>query len=134
MSPRGLLLAATLILAGCATKPVVYGPIGPETPNGYQDRQNPDGGFTVLVAMPGTAAPAELRAFFDRRAAELCPAGIERTNVFRMNRGGYTTSGYVYQGVGLASRVWTGTELEGYVYCKPAPKADAAAASGRPAG
>lgn len=114
-------------LQGCATaKPVVYGAIGPETPHGYQDRQNPDGGFTVRVAMPPYAAPTELRAFFDRRADELCPAGVERTNVFRVNRHEHTAMSYGGNGVTIGSRVATGTELEGYVYCKPetdAPKA-----------
>lgn len=133
---RGLLtggaVVAGLILQACATKPVAYGPVGPETPYGYMDRQNADGGFTVSVKMPGHAAPGELRAFFDRRAGELCPAGIERTNVFRLHRSEFTTSGYVYGGAGVSSRVAVGTDLEGYVYCKPgaapAPAAAAAAA------
>lgn len=120
---RGLLLAgvaaAGLLLQACAAKPVLYGPIGPEVPHGYKDRVNADGSFTVLVAMPGHSTPADLRGFFDRRAGELCPGGVERTNVFRLHRGDYTTSGYVYGSVGMSSRVWVGTELEGYVYCKP---------------
>lgn len=128
---RGLLLlaAAGLLLQGCATpKPVAYGPIGPEAPHGYTDRQNPDGGFTVMVAMPGQAGPAELRAFFDRRAGELCPTGVERTNVFRMARPDYTYMNYGAQ-VAVGSRVWTGAELEGYVYCKPGPDAPGAEAA-----
>ena len=73
----GIGLAATaLLLQGCVTAtPAVYGPIGPEVPYGYKDRPNPDGGHTVLVVMAGHASAAELRVFFDRRAAELCPAG-----------------------------------------------------------
>jgi hypothetical protein len=120
-------VASGLILQGCATpKPVAYGPIGPEAPHGYQDRHNPDGGFTVLVTMPPTTAVAELRAFFDRRAGELCPGGAERTNVFRVDRREQMNRAtYVYQGVGVGSRLATGTELEGYVYCKAGAAAPA---------
>jgi hypothetical protein len=121
-------LAAGLLLQGCATKPVVYGPIGPEVPYGYKDLQNPDGGFTVLVAMPGLSQPAELRAFFDRRAGELCPSGVERTNVFRMQHDDETYVNYGSQYPSVAPRVWTGAELEGYVYCKPGAGASKSAA------
>jgi len=117
------LAAGGLLLQGCATKPVVYGPIGPEAPYGYQDAQNADGGHTVRVAMPGQAAPEALRAFFDRRAGELCPAGVARANVFRMNRDGYASAPYVHGGVSVGTRTWIGAELEGYVYCKPEPTA-----------
>lgn len=121
----GLILAAglaasSLLLQGCVTaKPVVYGPIGPEAPHGYQDRQNPDGGFTVLIAMPGYSSAADLRAFFDRRAGELCPSGIARTNVFRVHASEYFPGAqYVYGGVSVSSRSRVGVVLEGYVYCK----------------
>lgn len=125
----GVGLAATgLLLQACATaNPVVYGPISPEAPHGYRDRQNPDGGFTVLVAMPGQASTDDLRAFFDRRAGELCLAGIARTNVFRMTARDQTYVNYAAQYPTVAHRYRTGVELEGYVYCKPepeAPKAD----------
>lgn len=126
------LLGAVLLLQGCATaKPAVYGPIGPEVPFGYKDRPNPDGGFTVLVVMPGYSAATELRAFFDRRAAELCPSGIERTNVFRVHANEYYAPGqYVYGGAGVGSRGRFGTELEGYVYCKAGAPAPVAAPAG----
>jgi hypothetical protein len=123
------LAAAALLMQGCATKPVLYGPIGPDVPYGYKDHPNADGGFTVLVDMPGTSAPAELRAFFDRRAAELCPAGVDRTNVFKMQHSDYTAVNYGSQYPSVASRVWTGSELEGYVYCKPGAAAPAEAAA-----
>lgn len=115
------LVATGLMLQGCVTAtPVVYGPIGPEAPYGYKDRPNPDGGFTVLVAMPGYASPAALRAFFDRRAGELCPGGVERTNVFRVHASEYYPGApYVYGSAGVSSRSRVGVELEGYVYCKP---------------
>ncbi len=117
------LAAIGLLLQGCAAaKPVIYGPIGPEAPHGYSDRRNPDGGFTVLVAMPGYSTPADLRAFFDRRAGELCQAGIERTNVFRLHASEYFPGApYVYGGAGVSSRSRLGVELEGYVYCKAGP-------------
>lgn len=116
-------------MQGCVIKPVVYGPIGPKAPHGYRDQQNADGSFTVLIAMPGGSLPAELRAFFDRRAGELCPTGVERTNVFRMQRNDVTSVAYGSQYPMVGTRLWTGDELEGYVYCKSglsAPKAEAA--------
>jgi hypothetical protein len=115
------LAAAALLLQGCATaKPAVYGPIGPEVPYGYRDRQNPDGGHTILVVMGGFQSVADLRGFFDRRAAELCPAGVERTNVFRVQANElYAHAPYVQGGAGIGSRSRQGVELEGYVYCKP---------------
>lgn len=126
------LAAASLLLQACvAARPVVYGPIGPEAPHGYSDRQNPDGGFVVLVAMPGYSTPADLRAFFDRRAGELCPAGVGRTNVFRLHASeSYADAPYVYGGAGVASRARVGVELEGYVYCKPALAAPPAPVAG----
>lgn len=119
------LAASALLLQGCVTaKPVVYGPIGPEASYGYKDRSNPDGGFVVLVAMPGYSTPADLRAFFDRRAGELCPAGIARSNVFRVHASEYFADAqYVYGGAGTSSRSRVGVELEGYVYCKAAQDA-----------
>jgi hypothetical protein len=119
------LAAAALLLQGCATaKPAIYGPIGPEVAYGYKDRPNPDGGHTVLVVMAGHATAAELRVFFDRRAAELCPAGIDRTNIFRVHAAEYYASApYVYGSAGVGSRARVGVELEGYVYCKPGPGA-----------
>lgn len=118
-----------LLLQACAAaKPVVYGPIGPEAPYGYADRQNPDGGFTVKIAMPGSGSTADLRTFFDRRAAELCPAGLDRTNVFRIYVNDQTSMPYNAYGPSVASRYRAGVELEGYVYCKPAPEAPKAEA------
>ncbi len=117
------LAAAAMLLQGCATaKPAIYGPIGTEVPYGYKDRVNPDGGHTVLVVMAGHASAAELRGFFDRRAAELCPAGVDRTNVFRIQANEYYADApYVYGSAGVGSRARVGVELEGYVYCKPGP-------------
>ena len=116
-------LAATLLLQGCVTAtPAIYGPIGPEVPYGYKDRPNPDGGHTVLVVMAGHATAAELRGFFERRAAELCPAGLERTNIFRVQANEYYPGApYVQGSAGVGSRSRVGVELEGYVYCKPGP-------------
>ncbi len=120
------LAAAGLLLQACATKPTVYGPITAEVPHGYADRPSNDGGFTVLVRMPGTASVAMLRDFFDRRAAELCTAGVDRTNVFRVTANeAYAPGTYVYGSVGMGSRARFGTEMEGYVYCKPGVTAPA---------
>lgn len=114
------LAAAALLLQGCVTyKPTVYGPIGPEAPYGYRDRQNPDGGHTVLVVMGGHESATYLRVFFDRRAAELCPAGVERSNVFRVQaKEVYIPATYVQGAATIGSRSLGGIELEGYVYCK----------------
>lgn len=125
-------LAAGLLLQGCATAPVVYGPIGPEAPYGYGDLKNPDGGFTVLVRMPGHASVPMLRDFFDRRAAELCVAGVTRSNVFRVTANEYYANAtYVYGGVGVGSRGRVGAEMEGYVYCKPDAAAPATAVAAK---
>lgn len=127
--PGAGLAATGLLLLGCAAvKPVVYGPIGPEAPYGYSERRNPDGGFAVLVAMPGQASTSDLRAFFDRRAGELCPSGIARTNVFRMTVSDQTYVNYGSQYPSVASRRRTGVELEGYVYCKSGSDAPKGAA------
>lgn len=117
-------VAAALLLQGCVTAtPAVYGPIGPEAPYGYKDRPNADGGYTVLVVMAGYATAAELRVFFDRRAAELCPTGVDRTNIFRVQANEYYADApYVYGSAGVGSRARVGVELEGYVYCKPGPE------------
>lgn len=117
------LTAASLFLQACTTTPVVYGPISAEVPHGYSDRPSSDGGFTVLVRMPGSASPPVLKDFFDRRAAELCAAGVDRTNVFRVTANEYYAhAAYVYGSAGVGGRSRVGTELEGYVYCKPAPE------------
>jgi hypothetical protein len=121
------LAVAGLLLQACATaKPVVYGPIGPEAPHGYKDLKNQDGGYTVLIAMPGGASTAELRGFFDRRATELCPGGVDRTNVFRIYVNEQTYLPYNAYGPSVASRVRAGVELEGYVYCKAGAEPPAA--------
>ena len=123
------LVAAALLMQGCATAaPAVYGPIGAEAPYGYSDHENPDGSHTVLVVMAGNATVAALREFFDRRATELCPAGLERTNVFRVHADEYYASApAVYGGAGFGTRGRLGVHLEGYVYCKSGSDAPSAA-------
>lgn len=98
------LAAAGLLLQACATKPAVYGPITAEVPHGYADRVSSDGGFTILVRMPGNASVPMLRDFFDRRAAELCTTGVDRTNVFRVTANEhYADANYAY-GTATAAR------------------------------
>lgn len=115
---RALALAAGLMLAGCATQPVVYGPIGQTTPFGYRDYPNPDGGHTLLVVMPGMANPQEVWAFWERRAGELCPAGTAKRNVFRAERKD-TIVLPTSNSANVAQRVWASYQMEGYVYCNP---------------
>jgi len=124
-----VLAVAALLLQACATgAPAVYGPISAEVPFGYTERQGKAGEFTVLIKMPGGAPATQLREFFDRRAGELCPGGVDRTNVFRVSAlESYARADYVYGGAGVGSRARFGTELEGYVYCKPAPEAPSSA-------
>lgn len=113
------LLAAGAAFAGCATKPAVYGPITEASPYGYKDRPSADGGQTVLVVVPSQSSPTEARAFWDRRAAELCPSGVGKAIVFRTERKELMMpAGYVYRGTGISSRATMGYEVEGYLYCK----------------
>lgn len=111
-----------LLLAACATPgPPAYGPIGPETPFGYKDNANADGGHTVLARLPPHVLPADARLYWNRRAEELCPRGIAKRNIFRTDTrqtGGQAP--YVHGGVGMGHRVTTAVEVEGYVYCKAA--------------
>lgn len=113
-------VGALLALQACATpEPAVYGPIGETVRYGYKDRANPDGGHTVLVVLPPYTALADVRAYWDRRAEELCPGGVAKRNVFRAERRELMAPApYVSYGTGIGSRVTTGYELEGYVYCK----------------
>ncbi len=113
-------VCALLFISACAdVKPLVYGPIGDKTPYGYRDRPNPDGGHTLLAVVPAFSSLKEARAFWDRRADELCPDGVAKRIVFRTEREESMMSApYVYQGAGVASRTTTGFEVEGYVYCK----------------
>lgn len=123
MSKHGRTIALLGIVAGggllqaCATtKPPVYGPIDEKQAYGYRDHQNPDGGHTVVIVMPAASMPAA-REWFDRRAAELCPGGIDRTNVFsaRLNE---SNTGFYGTQPSAATRIFTSSELQGYVYCK----------------
>jgi hypothetical protein len=115
---RAGLVATGLTLQACATvPPIVYGPIAPEQPHGFKDRPNADGGFTVLVVEPGHAKPEILRAYFYRRAAELCPGGVDHTTIFRMDRPDTVLRNYSNQ-PSVAQRIWIAAEVEGYVYCK----------------
>ena len=120
------LLAAALLAAGglhaCATPPPpAYGPISDTVRFGYRDRPNPDGGHTLLVVMPAHSELADARAFWDRRAGELCPEGVAKRNIFRSDRKEtMTRGGYVHGSMGVGARYATGYEIEGYVYCKAA--------------
>ena len=126
--PTKLVLAALAVaggVQGCATpQPPAYAPISDTVRFGYRDRPNPDGGHTVLVVMPAHSTLTDARAFWDRRAEELCPGGVNRRIVFRADRkelvGG---APYVHGGVGVGSRYPGGYEVEGYVYCKDASPA-----------
>lgn len=114
------LLGLLLSLGACATpKPPVYGPIGDAEPYGYKDRANPDGGYTLLAIVPPHSSVAEASNFWDRRAQELCPAGVSKRIIFRSDRKEYLMpAGYVYRGAGFSSRLTQAYEVEGYLYCK----------------
>ena len=117
-----LVLGMLLCLAACATpKPAEYGPITETVHFGYKDQANPDGGHTVLVALPPQTSLVDARAYWDRRADELCPGGVAKRNVFRSERKEFMSPApYVQYSAGISSRIATGYELEGYVYCKAA--------------
>jgi hypothetical protein len=118
-------LALTLLgastLAACTTKPIVYGPIGEKMVYGYSERPNTGEGesgegFVLTVRVPTAQAP-DARPFFDRRAAELCPAGVAKTNIFRADKPSIYSSTYS-NGVSTSYRAFVHVELEGYVYCR----------------
>lgn len=117
-----LALGPLLTLQACATPPpAVYGPISDTVPYGYRDRPNPDGGHTLLTALPVNSSLAEARTFWDRRAAELCPGGVAKQIVFRSDRKEVMApAGYAYNSVSFSTRATTGFEIEGYIYCKAA--------------
>ena len=112
-------------LQGCAAfQPPAYGPISETVRYGYKDRVNPDGGYTLLVVMPPQSPLPDVRTYWERRAAELCPGGNANRNIFRSERKEFMSNGpYVYRSVGVGSRTVTGYEIEGYVYCKAAAPA-----------
>ncbi|MDP3748119.1 MAG: hypothetical protein Q8Q88_13840 [Phenylobacterium sp.] len=116
------LLALLLGLGACATpKPPVYGPIGDAEPYGYKDRSNADGGYTLLAIVPSHSSVAEASSFWDRRAQELCPAGVSKRIIFRSDRKEQLIpAGYVYGGAGISGRATRAYEVEGYLYCKVA--------------
>ena len=120
-----LTLAPALTLDACATpKPPVYGPIGDAQPFGYKDRPTGDGSFTLLTVVPAYASLTEAQAFWTRRAEELCPSGISRRIIFRVERKeNMTPAGYVYGGTGVSSRFPLAYEVEGYLYCNATPPA-----------
>ena len=122
-------LAGALIIAFCgglpawaARTPPAYGPMSETARYGYKDRLNADGGHTVLAVMPPFMTVDAAREVFDRRAGELCLDGVAKRIVFRAERKErMSEASYVYQGVGFSSRQTLAYEVEGYVYCKPAP-------------
>ncbi|HEX4711665.1 hypothetical protein [Phenylobacterium sp.] len=120
-----LVSGMALTLQACATpEPAAYGPIGEAVRYGYKDRANPDGGHTVLVVLPPQSPLAEARAYWDRRAGELCPGGVSKRIVFRSERNEVMSPApYVQYGAGIGTRMTTAYELEGYVYCKAATPA-----------
>jgi hypothetical protein len=121
------LTGLVLVVQGCATaKPIPYGPIADKQPWGYSDKVNADGGHTVLYVMPGGTAAKAVRERWDQRAGEVCPDGIARQNIFRVDHPNSTVQGYAYGSIAPNSRVYTGAEVEGYVYCKPADSKPAA--------
>ena len=125
LKPFAAALLVTAGLQGCATPaPPVYGPISDTVRFGYRDRPNTDGGHTLLVVMPAHSGLADARAFWDRRAGELCPGGVAKRNIFRADRRELMApAGYVHGSVGIGSRVAAGYEVEGYVYCNAASPA-----------
>jgi hypothetical protein len=117
-----LVLGTLLTLQACATpEPAAYGPIGETVHYGYKDRANPDGGHTILVVLPPQSPLADASAYWDRRAEELCPGGVSKRIVFRSERKEIMSPApYVQYSAGVSRRIATGSELEGYVYCKAA--------------
>ncbi len=104
----GLAILGLTLLASCVSDPG-YAPIDPVAKRyfGYTDMPNGDGGHTIQVVLPeGVTDPRAAFAHWERRAAELCPAGYRkqihtaRRNMMMMP--GYTPSGYSYEVMGDA--------------------------------
>lgn len=104
----GLAALGLTLLTGCVTDPG-YAPMDPAANRyfGYGDTSNGDGGYTIRVVLPeGVTDPRSAFAHWERRAAELCPAGYRkqihtaRRNMMMMS--GYTPTGYSYEVMGDA--------------------------------
>jgi hypothetical protein len=118
--------AALACLSACATvdEPLQYGPIGTGGYGyGYQDSANQDGSFTVVVITPNDGLG---RQFFERRAEELCPAGIAQQSIFRVQQRLEMATGYsgtvvsgVYQGSTYTYPTYGAIMVEGMVRCAP---------------
>jgi hypothetical protein len=113
------MLALLLGLQACAApKPPAYGPMSDTAPYGYRERSDSEGAYTLLSVVPAHSSASEARSFWERRAQELCPAGISKQIIFRSERKeALSPAGYVQGGAGLSSRATLAYEVEGYVYC-----------------
>lgn len=115
----GLLWASE---ASSKPKPLAYGPIGEDAAYGYRERPNGENAYTLLIVAPRWSSIAEATAMWERRASDLCPAGVAKRIIFRSDRKErYVAAGYVYGSVGVSSRAPGAFEVEGYLYCKAGP-------------
>src|SRR3954466_2593592 len=81
-----LLALPLLSLAACAGQADPYVQRLDNKGYGYQERANPDGGYTLLVVTSAYGGPDLPRQLFDRRAEALCDHQVASTNTFRADR------------------------------------------------
>jgi hypothetical protein len=79
---RASLAAASLLLSGCVAA-AVYGPIAPDQPFGYSERQREDGTYILSAVHPDSE---QAMAYWDKRAAELCGSSDYVKNIYRAVR------------------------------------------------
>lgn len=107
-APIVLLLIGAAGLSSCAS--TEYGPIGGNRFYGYADKPTADGGFRVDIIAPAGFGAKGAMNWFHQRAEELCPAGVEKTNIFEAEKYRSASSGY--------NAPYDLFTMEGYVYCE----------------
>ncbi|MDO8900738.1 MAG: hypothetical protein Q7V15_05215 [Phenylobacterium sp.] len=126
MSTGAVPLTIGLALQACATPaPPPFGPISETQRHGYREQPHGEGAYTLLAVAPFNASAADARAVWERRAEELCPAGVSKRIIFRADkRESMGAAHYIEGGAGIASRSTQAFEVEGYVYCEANPGLD----------
>lgn len=114
----GIALAAAALLPPTCVS-MDYGPIGPEQPYGYSERQRDDGAYILSVVHPDET---QAMAFWDARAKELCGAAGYTKNIYQATRPTVLYSNYG----GMAGDV----VLEGLLTCKGPDKGPDATEAG----
>lgn len=113
-------LVTALVLTGCVSSDLSYGPIGgPERRlYGYSEFRRPEGDFAVTIAYKATPdALSTLHTYFDRRADELCAGPPLKKSVLLAERLNLIVPDGNYQ---ANEQRGTSVVLEGVVVCAKA--------------